>query len=95
MDAGTETLTGQAAATLTQVRDTASTLADTAEQLTLLVAENRASLKDFSGEGLYELSRFLAEARDLVASLTHISDRFESDPSGFLFRGNDEGYTPQ
>ena len=95
VNTSTRTLTGEATATLDQVRDTASSLADTAEQLTLLVAENRASLKDFSGEGLYELSRFLAEARELVAGLSRISDRFESDPSGFLFRGNEEGYTPQ
>ena len=95
VDSSTETLTSEAAATLNQVRDTASSLADTAEQLTLLVAENRASLKDFSGAGLYELSRFLAEARELVASLTRISDRFESDPTGFLFQDSAQGYTPQ
>ena len=92
---GTETLTEEAAMTLQQVRGAAANLADTAEQLTLLVEENRASLKDFSGEGLYELSRFLAEARELVASLTRISDRFEDDPAGFLFRDSAQGYTPQ
>ncbi|MCH7941984.1 MAG: MCE family protein [Proteobacteria bacterium] len=95
VDASTETLTGEAAATLNQARDTAATLAETAEQLTLLVAENRSALKDFSGEGLYEMSRFLVEARELVASLTRISERFESDPTGFLFRDSTQGYTPQ
>ena len=95
VDASTETLTGEAAATLNQARDTAATLAETAEQLTLLVAENRSALRDFSGEGLYEMSRFLVEARELVASLTRISERFESDPTGFLFRDSAQGYTPQ
>ena len=95
VDESTGKLGVEAAATLNQVRNTAAKLADTAEQLTLLVAENRASLKDFSGEGLYELSRFMVEARDLVASLTRISDRFESDPSGFLFGDTAQGYTPQ
>lgn len=95
VDDSTGKLTAEVAATLNQVRDTAANLADTAEQLTLLVAENRASLKDFSGEGLYELSRFLVEARELVASLTRISDRFENDPTGFLFRDSAQGYTPQ
>ena len=94
-DVSAGTLTEEAAATLSQVRGAASNLADTAEQLTLLVEENRAALKDFSGEGLYELSRFLVEARELVASLTRISDRFESDPTGFLFRDSAQGYTPQ
>ncbi len=95
VDESTGRLSDEAVATLNQVRDTAATLADTAEQLTLLVAENRDSLKDFSGEGLYELSRFLAESRELVASLTRISDRFETDPTGFLFRDSAQGYTPE
>ena len=95
VDDSTGKLTDEVASTLIQFRDTAANLADTAEQLTLLVAENRASLKDFSGEGLYELSRFLAESRELVASLKRISDRLEADPTGFLFRDSAQGYTPE
>ena len=77
---GTEALTGDAQSTLRQARD---------------AAENRPAFRDFSGEGLYELSRFLVEARDLVASLNRISDRFESDPARFMFGDAAQGFTPQ
>ena len=92
---GTEALTGDAQSTLRQARDAAEKLSVTAEQLSLLVAENRPAFRDFSGEGLYELSRFLVEARDLVASLNRISDRFESDPARFMFGDAAQGFTPQ
>lgn len=91
----TEELSGEAEATLAQVREAAANLALTAEQLHLMVAENRPAFRDFSGEGLYELSRFLVEARALVASLSRVSDRFESDPARFMFGDSAQGYTPQ
>ena len=69
--------------------------ASVATQLSLLVEENRPALKDFSGEGLYEMSRFMVEARELVAALARISDRFETDPARFMFGDSTQGYTPQ
>ncbi len=90
-----EELSGEAEATLAQVREAAANLALTAEQLHLMVAENRPAFRDFSSEGLYELSRFMVEARALVASLSRVSDRFESDPARFMFGDSAEGYTPQ
>ena len=92
--AGAGTLVEETAMTLRQVRDAAAKLGDSAEQLSLIVSENRTALKDFTDEGLYELSRFLVESRDLVANLTRITDRFESDPSGFLFGSGAAGYVP-
>ncbi len=91
----TDALTGEAEATLVQVREAAANLSLTAEQLHLMVAENRPAFRDFSSEGLYELSRFLVEARALVASLSRVSDRFESDPARFMFGDSAQGYTPQ
>ena len=91
----TEALTGDARATLNQVEEAAASLASAAAQLSLLVEENRPALKDFSGEGLYEMSRFLVEARELVAALARISDRFETDPARFMFGDSTQGYTPQ
>lgn len=91
----TAALTGDAQATLDQVNEAAASLASAATQLSLLVEENRPALKDFSGEGLYEMSRFLVEARELVASLARISDRFETDPARFMFGDSTQGYTPQ
>ena len=59
------------------------------------LAENREAFRDFSNEGLYELSRFLVEARELVGGLTLIVDRFEADPARFLFGDSQAGFEPQ
>ena len=88
-------LTEDARIALQDVRKTAETLAKTAEDLQLIVSENREAFRDFSNEGLYELSRFLVEARELVGGLTLIVDRFEADPARFLFGDSQAGFEPQ
>ena len=90
--ASVDALTEETRLTLRAVRESARTLVLTAEKLNGMVDENRAALHDFSSEGLYELSQFLVEARALVDSLTRVSDRFESDPAGFLFGDAQAGY---
>ena len=90
--ASVDALTEETRLTLRAVRESARTLVLTAEKLNGMVDENRAALHDFSSEGLYELSQFLVEARALVDSLTRVSDRFESDPAGFLFGNAQAGY---
>ncbi len=64
----------------------------TTEKLNQMADENRASLRDFSNEGLYELSQFLVEARALVDSLTRLSNRFESDPARVLVGDAQAGF---
>ena len=91
----TGALTTDARSTLRHVGEAAENLAATAETLNRMIAENRQPLQDFSRDGLYELSRFLVEARELVASLTRIADRFESDPAQFMFGDSQAGYEPQ
>ncbi len=88
-------LTTDARSTLRKVGEAAENLAATTETLNRMIAENRQPLKDFSRDGLYELSRFVVEARDLVASLTRIADRFESDPAQFMFGDSQAGFEPQ
>jgi len=88
-------LTGDARIAMQDFRKTAATLADTAEDLQLIVSENREAFRDFSNEGLYELSRFLVEARELVGGLTLIVQRFEADPARFLFGDSQAGFEPQ
>ncbi len=90
--ASDDALTEETRLTLRAVRESARTFVLTAEKLNEMVDENRASLRDFSSEGLYELSQVLVEARALVYSLTRVSDRFESDPAGFLFGDAQAGY---
>lgn len=56
-----------------------------------LIQENRRPLNDFAATGLYELSRFVTEARALVRNLNRVSKRFEDDPSRFLFGNAQKG----
>jgi phospholipid/cholesterol/gamma-HCH transport system substrate-binding protein len=81
--------------TLDQVRAAADNFSDVAEQLKQMVAENRTPLRDFSEQGLYELSQFIAEARVLVDSLTRLTREIERDPSRFLFGDTQKGFKPQ
>jgi phospholipid/cholesterol/gamma-HCH transport system substrate-binding protein len=74
---------------------TAGSIAQTSDELRGLIAENRKPIRDFSGEGLYDLSRMIVEMRGLVSSLSRIAERLESDPSLFLFGGPEKGYQAQ
>lgn len=92
---GSERITADAGKTLADVRAAAAALRSTATTLTSMIDENRQGLRDFTGEGLYELTRFLIEARTLVVSLTRLANRFESDPARFLFGDTNQGFEPK
>lgn len=63
-----------------------------ANQLELIVDENRDSIRDFSSGGLYELSQFIAEGRVLISALTRLSAQIERDPARFFFGDNQKGF---
>lgn len=63
-----------------------------ANQLEVVVDENRDSIRDFSSGGLYELSQFIAEGRVLIAALTRLSAQIERDPARFFFGDNQKGF---
>ena len=50
-----------------------------------VLTENREPLRIFSAEGLSEFSRFVTEARLLVAGLSRVTERLETDGARFLF----------
>lgn len=91
-DENADTLTGDVQKTLQTVRDSMTRFTGAANELTEMIAENRPAFRDFSNEGLYEISRFLAETRDLVVNLTHISEQIEADPGRFLFGDSQAGF---
>lgn len=62
----------------------------TAGQLQALVSEARPGMRDFSNTGLYEMTQFLIEARELVGNLDRVVRQIDRDPSQFLF-GRREG----
>ena len=87
-----DTLTGDVQKTLQSIRESTAIFSGAAKELTGMISENRPAFRDFSNEGLYEMSRFLAETRDLIASLTRISEQIEADPGRFLFGDSQAGY---
>lgn len=74
------------------LRATAKTMTQVANEVEALVAENRAPLRDFTGEGLYELTNFLSEARALIDGLNRVTTQVERDPARFIFGGQQQGY---
>ena len=64
----------------------------TAEAALTSQSQNRQSIKVFAGEGLFELSRFVTEARFLIASLSRLAERLETDPAQFLFGDTEQGF---
>jgi len=63
-----------------------------AGEMQATVAENRAAINDFTSTGLYELSTFITEARDLLVGLNRVTTEVERDPARFLFGNQQQGY---
>lgn len=80
------------AALLTELRGTAQSMEAMSQEMQALVAENRPPLRDFTGEGLYELTNFMVEARALMDSLKRVTTQVERDPARFLFGNQQQGY---
>jgi phospholipid/cholesterol/gamma-HCH transport system substrate-binding protein len=77
------------------LRETSQSLTRTSNEIGSLLAESREPIRDFTSEGLYDLSRLVSEMRDLVASLTRVGEQLESDAPGFLFGTPEEGFRAQ
>lgn len=60
-----------------------------AVQMEAVVADARPGMKDFSDTGLYELTQFLMEARELVGNLDRLVRQIDRDPSRILFGDRD------
>jgi phospholipid/cholesterol/gamma-HCH transport system substrate-binding protein len=86
---------GDAANMFVTLSDTAKKLDHLADHIDGLVQENRPNLRDFSQNGLSQLSQLLVDARALVANLNRITDEIERDPPRFLFGDRREGYQPR
>ena len=82
-------------ALLKDLRMTAQSMESMSKEMQALVAENRPPLRDFTGDGLYELTNFMVEARALMDSLKRVSTQVERDPARFLFGNQQQGYETQ
>ncbi len=87
---------GQGQATLKSIDETSRKLDQLATHLDGLVQEQRQPLRDFSQNGLNQLSQVLIDARSLIAALNRVVDEVQRDPPRFFFGGDRrEGYKPR
>ena len=81
-----------ARAALADARRASQEFAKVAETLDKIVTENRRPIADFSGQGLYEMTQFMTEARVLVENLNNLVDQIQRDPARFFFGDTKRGY---
>ena len=78
------------------LQKTAVAFSGMANEFQQLAAENRKPLREFTNQGLYELTTLLTEARGLLVGLNRVTTEVERDPARFLFGNQQQGYeTPQ
>lgn len=87
---------GEARSALQSIDETSRKLDKLTTDLDGMVQETRPPLRDFTQNGLNQLTQLLSDTRTLVAQLTRLSDEIERDPTRFFFGGNRrEGYQPK
>jgi phospholipid/cholesterol/gamma-HCH transport system substrate-binding protein len=59
-----------------------------------VIAENRGPLRDFTANGLGEVSALVANLRTLTDTLNRVADHLDRDPQRYLFGGNSAGIDP-
>ncbi len=83
---------GDVVGLLKELRGSAKAFTGMSNEIRGLVAENREEINAFTGEGLYELTTLLTEARNLLTSLNRVTTQVERDPARFLFGNQQQGY---
>jgi phospholipid/cholesterol/gamma-HCH transport system substrate-binding protein len=87
-------ITDNAQQALAELRKTIASINKVTGAIDQVVQDNRGALRDFSQNGLPELSQFASEARVLVDSLIRLSQQIERDPARFFFGDIQKGYRP-
>jgi len=80
--------------TLVEARKALSNIDGASAQLNRLIADSKGGIREFSENGLVELSYAIRELRQLTSNLNIIATKLERDPAGFVFSGK-QGYTPK
>lgn len=87
---------GEGRGTLKVIDEASRKLEELAVHMDALVQENRQPLRDFSQNGLNQLSQLLIDARTLMVGLNRLADEMQRDPQRFIFGGDRrEGYQPR
>jgi phospholipid/cholesterol/gamma-HCH transport system substrate-binding protein len=85
---------GELRKTLSEARVMLANIDGAAGQLNRLISDSKGGIRQFSENGLVELSLAIRELRQLTSSLNVIATKLERDPANFLFTGK-QGYTPK
>jgi phospholipid/cholesterol/gamma-HCH transport system substrate-binding protein len=80
--------------TLVEARKALGNIDAASAQLNRLIADSKGGIREFSENGLVELSYAIRELRQLTSNLNIIATKIERDPAGFVFSGK-QGYTPK
>lgn len=80
-------VTGDGKQMVAQITAAAKSITEAANLGDEVLSENRASINNFTSQGLSQLATFVVEARQLVATLDRIARHVESDPAGFVLGG--------
>lgn len=86
---------GNVDAAVSDLRSMSQSFTAVANQLDLLLTDNKQPISDFATIGLYEATQMLTEIRLLVAQLQRVAAQFERDPARFLFGDRQEGFETQ
>lgn len=71
---------------------TADAFTGMADAFKTIAVENRASIREFTENGLYDFNSLLIEARQFLGGLNRVTTEVERDPARFLFGNQQQGY---
>jgi paraquat-inducible protein B len=78
-------------ATIRDLQATVTAVRRMADQVNNMVAENRQGLRDFTENGLYEITGLAQDAQRMVDQITRLSEQLERDPARFFFGDRGRG----
>jgi paraquat-inducible protein B len=78
-------------ATIGDLQTTVTAVRRMADQVNNMVAENRQGLRDFTENGLYEITGLAQDAQRMVNQITRLSEQLERDPTRFFFGDRGQG----
>ena len=78
----------------TSIKETIDEFHKVGTSVDAVIAENRAPLRDFTGNGLAEISGLVANLRTLTDTLNRVADHLDRDPQRYLFGGTNAGIDP-
>lgn len=87
----TQGVGGEFKQALGEVRKTSVEFRRAAYELADMLETNKDPFNTFASSGLYQLTQLLSEMRILVAALTRITAKVESDPGRFLYGKSQPG----